>query len=414
MFPSIDFKRLLLITLIAFLCVPMFQDIAFSELINPDLPDRDGVKVFGRTRVHAALKTEEQLDSNIFLADTDTKFDGITVLNPSVGIDVPFRDNNVSIDYDASVFMYNSYHSQNHIDHRIRGLGEINLADYKITIDEVFRKFTDRAADESSNRVTRSENKGRAGIEAQFEKLGFNIGYTNKLLIYDSNDLVYQSLTYEDRNHDDNIFDASVSYRFFPKTIFLIENDLGFLRYYNCSQAPGSWYDETVVGVKGEWFPRMTLNFKAGFRYQTYDSSDIISNKDYIGPVFRGGFNYAISDRDTLVFSAEKSVYESIYSNMNYYDLNQVGLKYTHNFTDKISGNLFGSYQANLYPSQSTENGVTAKRYDNYFEGGAGIRYDIRKWVSVEAKYEYKQRISRFDIFDYIDNVVYLRGTVGF
>jgi len=407
-------KNLLYIFLISFLATAIDQGVAFSQLTNPDLPERDGVKLFERAKLHAALSTEEQLETNIFLANTDRKFDGITVLNPSVGIDVPFWDNSLSIDYNTGVYMYNTYHSQNHVDHRVRGLAEINLSDYKITLNDVFRKFTDRAADESSNRVTRSINKGRVGVEAQFERLGFDAGYTNKLEIYDTNDPVFGPLTYEDRNHDDNIFDFSIIYRFLPKTSFIIENDLGFIHYYNSSQVPGSWFDETLFGIKGEWFARMTLNFKAGFRYQSYDSSDIISDKDYIGPVFRGGFDYNISERDILAFEAEKSVYESIYANMNYYDLNQVGFKYTHKFNDKVSANVLGSYQINLYPSETIENGITAKRYDNYFEGGAGIRYDIRKWVSVEAKYEYKQRLSRFDVFDYVDNVVTLRGTVGF
>ncbi|MCX5667398.1 MAG: hypothetical protein NTY34_03690 [Candidatus Omnitrophica bacterium] len=60
------------------------------------------------------------------------------------------------------------------------------------------------------------------------------------------------------------------------------------------------------------------------------------------------------------------------------------------------------------------ENGVTAKRYDNYCSGGASLRYDIRKWVSVEIRQEYTQKASKFDIFDFVDNVTSIKGTIGF
>jgi len=38
----------------------------------------------------------------------------------------------------------------------------------------------------------------------------------------------------------------------------------------------------------------------------------------------------------------------------------------------------------------------------------------VQKWLSFDAKYRYTQRISKFEIFDYFDNIVTIGGTVGF
>lgn len=387
--------------------------ISLAKLTSKDLPDRDGVK-FGKAIVHAALRTEEVFDSNIFLDNTDRKSDFITVLSPSVGIEVPLRENNLSVDYETSIFFYGRFDTENHIDHRVRGQAEINLTDYKVNIDDVFRIFTNRASNENSLRLKQEVNDFRAGVKAEFERLGFDVGYTNLIEAYSSNDTFFGSLTYNDKNRVSNIIDMTASYRFLPKTLFLLENDLGFIHYYNSSLPPGSYYDEALVGIKGEWFSRSNVNLKAGFRYQNYDESSIIADKAYAGPVIRGGFDYSPSDNDVVIVNLEKTVYESTYSNMNYYDANLAAVKYRHQFTDKVSSTLSGSYQLHLYPSQTTENGQTAKRSDNYLGGSASLRYDIRKWMSLEAKYDYKQRISKFDIFDFIDHSVAIRGTIGF
>ncbi|OGW83151.1 MAG: hypothetical protein A2987_04345 [Omnitrophica bacterium RIFCSPLOWO2_01_FULL_45_10] len=387
--------------------------LARAQLANPDLPYREGVKIKD-VIIHSAIKTEEQFEGNIYLQDTDTKSDSITLVNPSVGIEIPLRRNRISADYDAEIYSYGSHESEDHVDHRVRALGEVNLADYKVSARDTVRIFIDRRADENSNRIKRQENTFRIGIEAKYERLGFDIGYTNKFEGYDSEEISFRSLTYSDRSRFVNIIDATLSYRFLPKTMALLENDLGFVTYHNSSEVPNSYYDEILLGMRGEWFAKLYINFKAGLRYQNYEDSNLIVDKDYVGLVMRGGLDYFATEDDTVTLAAERVVVESIYSNMNYYNVNALKLSYTHRFNDKVSATLFGIYQLNLYPAESTENNVTGKRYDNYLWGGASLRYDIRKWLSVEAKYEYRQRISRFDIFDYIDNLATLRGTVGF
>ena len=405
-------KRLVgAITLLLF----FFTNTSYGQLTNIDLPDRTGVKVLKNATLHGAFKTAESIDTNIFLDNTDRRVDSVTVLSPSGGFEIPSHNSNISADYLADIYLYGVNHTEDHVDQRLRGLAEMDFLNfYKVTATDTFRIFTDRAANENSLRLQQKINDARIGVSGAFNRLNLDVGYTNSLEIYDSMDPFLGVLTYEDKDRDSNIIDTTVSYRFWPKTYALMENDLGFIHYYNTSQVPGSYYDEVLFGFKGEWFARANINFRAGFKYQEYESSSIISDKAYIGPVMRGGFDYAPTPNDALAFELDREIYESTYSTMNYYTANLVGFAWQHNFTKKLYSNVSASYQLHLYPSETTENGETAKRYDNYYSAGASLKYDIRKWVSVEAKYQYVNRDSRFDLFNYVDNIMTISGTIGF
>lgn len=410
---NIDASKISLICIAAVLF--LLSGKSYAQLTDSDLPDRTGFKTINNVTLHGAFKTQEQIDTNIFLQNTDRKIDSITILSPLAGIEIPSHNANLSADYQADIFEYGLHHEEDHVDQRLRGLAEMVFAEfYKITVKDTFRIFTDRASNEDSLRLKQEVNNVRGGVSAEFNRLMLEAGYTNRIEMYDSTDPFLGGLTYEDKDRDSNIIDTSVSYKFWPKTAAVLENDLGFIHYFNSSQVPDSYYDEVLFGFKGEWFAKGNINFKAGFKYQDYQKSNVINDKNYIGPVMRGGFDYTPRPNDALVFEFDREIYESLYANMNYYTANFFGFNWRHNFTPKVYSNIFASYQLHLYPSETTQNGETAKRFDNYYQAGASLRYDVRKWMSLEAKYEYVNRISRFDIFDYVDHQMTVSGTVGF
>ena len=251
------------------------------------------------------------------------------------------------------------------------------------------------------------------GISAEFDQLDFDVGYTFEIDRYLRDWTIFQTLTYEDKDRHVNIVDAKLAYRFLPKTSFLFESFLGFTDYQS-KLSSDSWYTENMLGLRGELDKDFTIDLLGGFRYQKYKESRLTVDDDFSSFVARGDIDYAITDNDIISLGLERSIYESTYKNMNYYNVNFVSLNYNHRFKKKITGTRFGVYQYNCYPSETTEGGKTGKRYDHLFGGGGWLRYDMRKWISLEARYEYQQRDSRFPIFDFKDHLLSLRGTVGF
>ena len=356
-------------------------------LSNPELPDRKGVEL-ENFKVHAAGRIAEQFDSKVFLANTDRRSDFITELAPSVGVEAKAGDSLLSADYEIAQYLFGTWHSQNHLDQRVRALAEAQLTDYKITVSDEYRLFTDRAANENSLRLKEDTNNLKAGVSAEFDKLGFDAGYINKIQYYDSDDLYVGSLAYWQKAYMDQSAYATLSYRIRPKTYLIFENDIGYIDYYETSELPDSYYVDSLVGVRGEWTSKIVTNLRAGFRYQRYDNSDVVAHKPYVGAIIRGGLEYNPTKDDKLILSLERTDYESTYATNNYYTLNLAGLDYRHKFNNKVSCRAFGVYQLHTYPSQTQENGLTAKRCDNLGNAGVSVRYDMRRWISVEAKYE--------------------------
>jgi len=389
-----------------------FCSLAGAQIESGDLPNREGINL-GPAKVHAAFKTSVRFDSNIFLTSEDEEFDVITMLNPSVGIELPLREHNLSVEYDTAINLFGKNTDQNYVNHRVRGLAEFDFTHFRISVSDMYRYFSDRAGSEDTNRIKRQNNRLRFGIDHEFDQLGYDLGYTFELEDYISKKVIVGDLTYEDKDRLLNIFDAQLSYRFMPKTKALLETYLGFVSY-DSSMSSDSWYIETLVGLEGELTSKIDVNFKGGIRHQDYDKADFSASNDFTNFVARGGVRYNMTKDDIIDLNFERSINESTFDRMNYYTMDYVGAEYTHMFTKKISGRVFGGYQWNRYPSEATVSGVTKKRQDHFFSTGTLLRYDIRKWLSIEAKYEYKHRDSNFSAYDFDQHLTTLNGTVGF
>jgi hypothetical protein len=385
-----------------------------SSMLTIDLPNRKGIKL-GDLIVDSALKVTNQFDSNIYLAHTGEHADVLQIINPSIGFKLPVQDNVFTLSYDAAFNYFDNFPVNNHIDHRVNASAEINWTDYKLTFVDTYRRFRDRTGTEDVNRTKRQTNGFAAGIETrEWNRLFFAFNYSNFLQNYLSTDLVLPNLTYKDKSYMVNAFGLDANYRIFSKTYLLWENNYGFIRYTKSDLPPGSYFVESLLGVKGELTDKIAANIKGGFKLQNYETSTVLSSKDYCNFVAKGGLDYFATKKDTWSLSLERGIYESTYSIVNYYELNSVGLNYAHQFNHKVTGNLFASVQSNLYPTATTEGGLTAKRKDGIYYGGCSLTYGIKDWLAVEAKYQFERRDSKFSAFTYVDNLVTLTGTIGF
>jgi hypothetical protein len=385
-----------------------------DNLLTIDLPERHGIKV-GAATVHSALKVTNVYDTNIYLEREGEKADVTQVITPSIGVILPVQDNVFRLQYDATFNYFDKYSVNDHIDHRVGSSAEINWTDYKLTFVDVYRHFRDRTGTEDVNRTKRQTNGFGMGIQTkEANRLFFAFNYSNFLQNYLSTDLILPTLTYKDKSYIEHTFGLDVNYRLYSKTYLLWENNYGFIHYTKSDLPPDSYYVESLLGVKGELTSKISANAKFGFKLQNYESSPVISSKDYANFVARGGLDYFAGNKDTWSLILERGTYESTYSIINYYELNSVGLNYAHKFNRKITGNLFASAQSNLYPEKTTEDGLTAKRKDYIYYGGASLVYSIKEWLAVEAKYQFERRDSKFAVFEYTDNLVSFTGTIGF
>jgi len=392
----------------------LFDFYTFEEgkLTDKHLPNKKGIEA-GPFLLHSAVRVEEEFDTNIYLERQDEKFDAITLVAPSVGFELEMADHRLEADYTAGFYMFADHNSENHIDHQARALAELNFTDFTVTFEDIYRNYSHRAGSEDTNRVKHMDNDLRAGVSAEFDQLTYDVGFTFGINDFLSDDVLYLNMTYDHKDRNEYTFDFLMKYRFLPKTSLVVDGYFGWIDYDSNLSSDSTWA-QAYVGLEGNLKKNLKVDASVGLRYSDYKPADLSTYKDYLGVVAKGGVLYFITLRDLLNFNIERSIYESIYNDMNYYVVNLAGLHYSHAFNDKMHFTVFGKYQYNTYPSATMQDGVIAKRYDHIFGGGCMFRYDIQKWLAVETRYEYKQRDSRFAVFDYIDHVVTLSGSAGF
>ncbi|HAJ56742.1 MAG TPA: hypothetical protein DCL35_03105 [Candidatus Omnitrophica bacterium] len=398
-------------------CAVIYQE-NYDMIMSPDLPNREGLKV-GNVILHSALRSGVDFDSNIFYADQGEQSDTIAYVAPSFGIEVPIQDSRLSVEYEASMAFFNQSNEQDHTDHKVRGLLAINLTDFKVLIDDTYNRVTNRAGSTEVGttgiRTREERNNVDVSVGAEFDKLAYRATYTNKIRRYlGEGQPLFGTMNYDDKNSVANIADIEVDYAFFPKTTLLLEQTAGTITY-DSSLVPDSYFYELLPGFKSEWTNKLKMDMRLGGRYQDYSSSDLVYDENFFGVVGRGQVDYKLTDDDTFTLTAERSVRESIYQNVNYYVANSAGIAYAHKFNDKLTSNLLFGWQMNTYPTQTTENGLTATRRDHIYRSGFSLRYEPQNWLAFEAGIEHRVRKSiKFPTLDYTDNVASFQATVGF
>lgn len=165
------------------------------------------------------------------------------------------------------------------------------------------------------------------------------------------------------------------------------------------------------MGVVGELWPKLTGTVKAGYRYVKYDESD---KNDFSNFTMFGNVKYDMSERTMINLFAERTSTESSYETNSFFETNKIGLKLVHLLLEGLWFNWGSFFQYNRYPTETTEDGTTAKRRDTLWGLDAGLKYEIKEWLFVIAGYEFKQRDSKFDIYDYNDHRISARVAVKF
>jgi Putative beta-barrel porin 2 len=379
---------------------------------NPDLPKRNGAKV-GDVLFHSAISTSVIFDPNIYLSPQDEKYDIINLLEASFGLEIPFQEHKLSLEYLGQQYFFERYDINNHFDQQVRGLLELNFTDYKVTLRETYRKYETLPGLDTSGRITQDDNSMRLGVAHETDKFAFDVGYSNIVHHYFSDNPVFGPVTFSDRDSMLHVADVSVGYKIMPKTSIVLEDDYGFASYRS-DNSPDYYFNDILVGVKGELHENLTTTLQAGWRYQYFDKSPFLYDGTVSKFICRGGIKYAFSGKDIFDLGVQRTVNDSTYADNTYYTTDFVSLGYTHAFTEKLSSRIFGTYQRNMYPTETTEGTKTAKRVDNSCGAGVNLHYDIRRWLSAEIGYEFKEAVGNFETFSYNDNIATIKVTAGF
>lgn len=377
--------------------------VALLAMIGPAGPaDAQGVQL-GPFRLLPTLGVSLEYDDNILLTPDDELEDFIWHITPGISVELPSRRYAVRLGYQADVLRYmdntdlDTVHHLALADARVDsaiGLG-LRLTDRFLITDD----FAGFPVPEVTERVERWENTLDAGGEYTLrERFAFDANFRWFMVDY-RDDPDFQQF-----DRDDYTVAGTVFYRVFPKTSVLGEVGYTMVRYDIPSVAADRDSDawRFLVGVKGDLTAKTTALVKVGWEWRDYDNT---GREDWDGLVAEGAIVWKYRDPSEIRLFGGRANVESLDEGENYYITNYAGIEIRHFIRERWVLRVRGLGGVNDYPTDETADGLP-ERSDTFFEIGASLRYQMRRWLAFELGYDFLYRDSDVDINDYQANRV--------
>jgi hypothetical protein len=358
----------------------------------------------GPFRLLPTLGLSLEYDDNILLTPEDEIDDLIWHITPGITIELPSRRYAIRLGYEADILRYmdntdlDTVHHQALADARVDfvfGLG-LRLTDRFLITDD----FAGFPVPELTQLVERWENTLDAGGEYVLrERFALDANFRWFMVDYQDDP------EFDQFDRDDYTISGTGFYRVFPKTSVLGELAYNMVRYdipaVALDRDSDAW--RFLVGVKGDLTAKTTALIKIGWEWKDYDNN---ARDDWDGLIAEGNIVWKYREPSEVRLFGGRANVESLEEGRNYYISNYAGIEVRHFIRERLLLRVRGLGGVNDYPTDVTIGAESAERTDTFFEAGASLRYQMRRWVAFELGYEFLYRDSNFDINDYQANRV--------
>ena len=390
------------------------------------------------------IRVAEEYTDNLFLTYPNKDHDYITLISPGLTAEIVGKGIGAGISYDPSYAAYANFNEKDVWRHTLNFSGWAELAkNTRLDISDSFY-LTDDPDPYGDVAIIRTEDP-TAPIDSTI-RTSRQTYYTNTArasLIYNfgiSDSIRFEYNHYILENDDPNIEDSEshspaidFTYWFSPKW-GLATNGSYSRAEFEISDDRDLWYGEvslmkrftgnfqgylryshTGVNYRGETEDDQTYNPSIGIMYAIAEDISLTVDIGYFNNNYefrddqsgftldgrlikmfrRGSINLStLGGYDYALFGAE---------NLGFTQFYEVAGSGTYPFTQRISGNVFGSYRNNNYIDSFPD------REDLVTGGGLGLTFQPLMWMSIDLRYTYRSVDSTVDTNDYEEN----RGLIG-
>jgi hypothetical protein len=339
-------------------------------------------------------------DDNLFLSSVNEKSSALYIVSPGFKLDA--RDGNkvLQLDYQAQIGRYTQSEDDDYVDNVARAQGDFAISQrqfVRLGLDYIRshdpRGSTDRgiAASPDKYRLISPGAMyvlGAPGAEGRIETY-----YSNGHKTYLNNRAFTAA---SDRNTEE--FGGAFYWRVMPRTYVLAEIRNTDLRY----RQPGSPFsgDERRIygGVSWEATAATTGTFKVGQLRKRFDSG----LPEFSGSSWEALISWAPRTYSRFDFYTSKGANESTGLG-NFILTETAGVLWTHSWSSVLSTGVNLRYAKDEYQGFD--------RTDKTKSLGLKVGYKFRRWLTLGAEYQYTQRDSNTNFFEYDRNLYLLTAT---
>ncbi len=374
---------------------------AVSTLVCPQTAD---AWEKGNLKIVPSVEYKQQWDSNIFLDSNKEKSDFISILTPGIAAELGFGaqgKHKARVNYKVDLGMFANHNDQNYGNHDLFGEVALDLNTYAFVVNDDFKFTSSRAGTDLDTRNLRKDNTINAIWSANFNKLSFDIGYTNFIRHYLSD-------TLKGQNRFENSIWTTGYVQIAPKTQFLLEYKYKNIQYpAKVATGRSGNANSVLAGVKGQLTSKVVGIIKAGGKYQDYKNG-----QHFLTPTVHTSLSYDPTDRINILFAYKREGLESTYTDSNYYLSDHFTTDLNYDLGNNFTGKVMGEYEHDAYPKRAP--GEAKKRTDDIWGVGCGLDYKVKEWGVIGAGYRFKQRESTIDDRQYDDHLFTIDIQVAF
>jgi hypothetical protein len=361
--------------------------------------DLNGIKVT------PSVAYQGEYDDNVFRTKNDKRTDYANHFIPAITVEATPGKHEITAGFKTDVIRYLSYSNLNTERYYANFSGIFRFNRLELRGKEDFTHTDDFPSSELTKRIKRNENYLTGGIDYDVYRQ-WGIGFDTTW-----GDIYYLDHDYDPLSRDEYTYATNVYYRLTAKTRVFAEYNY-VQEFYKFDRTRNDYRHRGLLGVRGDLTERLSLSARGGYEHLNFSDP---SRKDqdvfavwlegYYKPLERLQINFLLS-RDPTVSSFE--------NNATYEPFNMtLGIAYT--FTPKILIIPHGNFEVDTYRNNALnpDNSTMEKRLDYLYGGGLSIRYELQKWIKLDANYEYQTRQSNFSDFNYNDNRVWFTVTLS-
>lgn len=324
-------------------------------------------------------------DDNVFTTSSNEKSSWISVLKPALLLEAKSRDQVYSLSYKGAIGFYDSTPADDYDDHQFTAEADMQIssrsalrlsADYQVGHDS--RGSNDRPISDDPDKWHASSIAGvyAYGSEGAKGKIELEGEYTEKR--YDNNRTFTRAF-----DRDDTTGGATFYWRVMPKTNLLFQaktTDIDYNLGASTQDNENYWY---MAGVTWEATAKTSGTVKVGYTEKDFDSS---TRDDQDGIGWQAAIQWKPLERSTVDVGFSRGFNEStgVGDTTETTDYN---LGWSHEWSSRTSTGINLSYVEDEFKGGST-------REDETFGLSLNANYQFRRWLGVNAVYNYTDRDS--------------------
>jgi hypothetical protein len=377
-----------------------------------ELLDPEGIKA-GDARVFPEITVKEFYNDNLIDAASNEIQTFGTFVRPKIGFEFEGSKGFLFGDYELSAAAHEGSDQDDYIDQsatlgfQYSPTSRISLGFSGEYLDTHDARGTGAAEGTGAVQVNPDEwhhlkldanfSYGAESAKGRFE---FDAGYINK--DYDNN-----FATTAVRDREDTSGSGRFYYRIMPKTSLLFEGRATNFNYDTTAAGSASLDSTTsraLFGVTWEGTYKTTGTAQIGYIRKDFDSSARASGEDFSWEL---GVEWRPKSYSTFTLNTSRDFGETNGTG-NFIITDSVDVSWVHSWSERLRTSLSFRYSEDSFDRDTTG------REDEKLAFGANVIYELRDWVEIGAGYDYDERESNDNTFNYEKNIANVFATIAF